>query len=772
MKQFILCSIGLLFSLSTYAQALTQTIKGRILDAESGQPVIGANVAITSLNPVKGSSSDAEGYFKITAVPVGRHSLKITSLGYEDAAVKELSVGAGKEIDLTIKLIESLKQLAEVTIKAQKQHGEALNDMASVSARSFTVEQTKRYAAAINDPARMAQAFAGVTTSDDTNNQIIIRGNSPKGLLWRMEGVEVPNPNHFAEEGSTGGGISALSVNVLSNSDFFTGAFPAEYGNATSGVFDLKMRRGNTEKREYAIQAGIIGLDVAAEGPFSKNGKASYLANYRYSSLDLLNKLGFQIAGDAVPKFQDGAFKLHFSLNPKTTLSVWGMGGLSKQETDKSTETEAFHSDRGMSGINLVRNLNEKAFLEAIVSFAYNRSTYDFVRKDRNESSTENFEHTALRASVMYNHKFNAQHTLRTGLIASNLHYNLFDKTVNPAQTRTFINQAGQTQLLQAYAQWKYRLSSALTLNSGVHTMLLTLNKQYSVEPRLGLRWVLAPRHAVSAGLGLHSRMESISTYLAQIQVGDKPAETLNQNLKLPKAAHAVLGYEFRPNDEWRIQAELYYQYLYNVPIGILTTTDARLRAEAMLNRVDGFVNDPLASDGTGQNYGLEITIEKFLTNGFYLLSTTSLYDSKYTARDGIQRNTRFNGQFVQNILAGKEWKVGKKKTNVFALNTRVVLAGGNRFVPVDLAKSIKQNGTVRVWTAAYSEQLPNYFRPDVRISYTKNRHKTTSTISLDIQNVVNRLNAYNRYYSTATKQIETDTQMGLIPILNYRLEF
>ncbi|MFN8354631.1 MAG: TonB-dependent receptor [Spirosomataceae bacterium] len=772
MKFISFFSIIFLFCYALIAQPLTQTIKGRVVDAESGLAVIGANVAILNLSPQKGSSTDAQGYFKIQQVPVGRYTIKITSLGYEDATIQELSVGSGKEIDLTIKLTESLHQLAEVTIKAQKQFGEALNDMASISARSFTVEQTKRYAASINDPARMAQSFAGVTTTDDTNNQIIIRGNSPKGLLWRMEGVEVPNPNHFAEEGSTGGGISALSVNVLSNSDFFTGAFPAEYGNATSGVFDLRMRRGNNEKHEYALQAGIIGIDVAAEGPFAKQGGASYLANYRYSSLDLLNSLGFQIAGDAVPKFQDAAFKLHFPLNTKTTLSVWGMGGLSKQEIDKATYQEAFHSDRGMSGVNYVRQLNEKAFIEAIVAFAYNRSKYDYTRKDRVQVSAENFEHTALRASLLYNHKFSAKHTLRTGFIASNLAYNLLDKNSTATQTNVSIDQHGQTQLLQAYAQWKYRLSQAVTFNTGFHTMFLTLSNQFSVEPRMGLRWAVAPGHTLSAGFGLHSRMESISTYLAQIQVTDKVSETLNKNLKFPKAAHGVLGYEFRPNDEWRIQTEVYYQYLYNVPIGLPTATDTRLRAEALLNAVSNYVNDALSSDGTGRNYGLEITIEKFLTRGFYLLSTTSLYDSRYTARDGVLRSTRFNGQFVQNLLAGKEWKVGRTKTNLIAFNTRVVWAGGNHIVPVDLTKSIKQNTTVRDYANAYGAQLPNYFRPDIRISYTKNRKKTTSTLSLDIQNIINRLNAYNLYYDSATKQIQTDTQMGLIPILNYRLEF
>ncbi|TAG21070.1 MAG: TonB-dependent receptor [Cytophagia bacterium] len=761
-----------IFVVAAHAQTLTQTVKGRVIDTESRRPVVGASVSVLTVSPLVGASTDSDGFFKILNVPVGRHSLIISSIGYESTAIKELLVGSGKEIELNILLSESLQQLQEVTIKAQKEHGAPLNDMASVSARSFSVEQVKRFAAAINDPARMALTFAGVASNNDQSNALIIRGNTPKGVLWRMEGVEIPNPNHFAEEGATGGGISALSVNVLGNSDFFTGAFPAEYGNATSGVFDLKLRNGNNEKREYAAQVGVMGLDVAAEGPFSKNNKASYLVNYRYSTLEILKQIGVNPAGDATPNFQDMAFKLFFPVGNKHTLSLWGMGGLSKQLRDRTDRTDAFHSDRGVVGLNWVHLVSDKTFIDATLSWAASRSTYDATRKERVFIREQSYTNEAYRASFQINHKFNAQHALRVGGIVSNLHFNLLNRTIDGPKTSIFIDQKDDTHLLQGYAQWKFRASPALSLNVGFHATVLQLNGQSAAEPRLGMRWTVAPRHTLSAGFGVHSRTEAISTYFAQIKTNATESGLANKNLKLMKSRHYVLGYEYRPHTDWRLQVEVYYQQHYDLPIGPANTKNAFLKTFSLVNSLDGYSNDSLVSNGTGRNYGIDFSIEKSLTNGFYLMLNTSIYEAKYTAADGVERNSRFNGNFVQNLLLGKEWKVGKRKTNSFGLNLRSLWAGGNRYTTYDLAQAQKRNSDVRIWNQAYAEQIPHYFRMDSRVSYTKNRKKATYTISLDLQNLTNRLNKYDPYYSGTTRNYVFDTQLGLVPILNWRVEF
>jgi len=224
--------------------------------------LIGANVALSNSNPAKGTVTDINGYFEIKKVPIGRQSIEVSYVGYKSAFINNIYVYAGKESELTIKLEEKIEQFEEVVVKSMNRKDQPLNEMAQVSARSFSVEETERYAGSVGDPSRMAASYAGVLTLGTQINDIIIRGNSTTGLIYRLEGLKIPNPNHFGSLSSSGGTFSMINNNVLSNSDFYTGAFPAEFGNATSGVFDLKLRKGNNEKNEDLAQIGAGGFEL------------------------------------------------------------------------------------------------------------------------------------------------------------------------------------------------------------------------------------------------------------------------------------------------------------------------------------------------------------------------------------------------------------------------------------------------------------------------------------------------------------------------------
>lgn len=763
-------------SLAQNTTSLTQTIKGYIIDQASEEPIIGANVIVLGTDPLLGSSTDVDGFFKIENVQVGRHSLQISCIGYEDAYLNELELGSAKEMVLRLSLQESLISMDAVVVKAKRLTGAPANDMVSVSGRSFSVEQSQRYAASVNDPARLALSFAGVSTRDDEGNEIIIRGNSPRGVLWRMEGIEIPNPNHFSYEGSSGGGISALSSHILANSDFLISAFPAEYGNAASGIFDLKLRRGNNEKREYAFQAGVLGLDIAAEGPIGEKGGASYLGNYRYSTLGILSEMGFLSTDDATEKttFQDAAFKVHLPAKKGSYTSVWGMGGLSKQTFKNQQETSTYSSDRGVIGINHRFFIKEKTYLESILSYGATEVQDVFSYQDEEDTyaNSDRFINKTVRASINYNEKLNAKNTIRIGALGHRLAYDLYQWYDENEVSTTSVDEDGNTYFIQAYAQWKKRLGARLQLNTGVHSSLLTLNNQYAIEPRMGLRWNYKAGHVISLGAGLHSRLDALPLYFARIEGDNGQITQANKNLELSKSAHFVAGYEWRFNEQWRVQAEVYYQHLYDIPIGTAHTDNIYTLNQSWLNEEDGFVNDSLFNDGTGRNYGVEISVEKFFTDGWYLLATTSLYRSLYTARSGVEHNSRFDGRFVQNVLVGKEWQVGRNKKNVFGLNLRANYAGGNRETPIDLEASRAAAETVRDYNRIYEDQGPAYFRSDFRISFRKNKAKTASVFSLDIQNITNRKNVYRSYYSSSQDQIVQATQIGLIPVFNYKLEF
>ena len=294
MKKLMISALFLLLAAGMYAQNLLprQTIRGIIIDEQSNQPLSGVTIRIETLDAQPSSISTASGAFSISEVPVGRHRLRISRVGYEESVINNIEVTSTKEVVLELRLREKVQVLNEVVVTSGKSKFKALNESTVVSARQLSMDEAVRYSGTRNDPSRMAQNFAGVSGPNDARNDIVIRGNSPSGVLWRMDGIDIPNPNHYSTVGSTGGPVTILNTNTLKNSDFITSAFPAQYGNAVAGVFDLRMRNGNAEKTEWLGQMGFNGFELGVEGPLGKNKKSSYLFDYRYSLVAAIQAVG------------------------------------------------------------------------------------------------------------------------------------------------------------------------------------------------------------------------------------------------------------------------------------------------------------------------------------------------------------------------------------------------------------------------------------------------------------------------------------------------
>lgn len=770
------------------AQVPTQTLRGTVTDAESHAPLGGVNVVILDLDPPKGAITDERGEFKITEVPVGRHNLRLRLSGYEDRLIPEVLVSSGKEVVLAVPLTESINEAAveTVEIKGNESGSAPVNDMASVSARSFSLDETKRYAASVNDPARMASAFAGVVSNNDQSNEIVIRGNSPRGLLWRIEGIEIPNPNHFSEEGASGGGVSMLSASMMDQSDFYTGAFPAEYGNALSGVFDIQLRKGNDQQREYALQLGTLGADFAFEGPFSKKSRASYLVNYRYSTLAVLKLWGLKVAGNAVPDYQDLSWRLYFPTRKAGVFSCFALGGLSQifdeakrdsteWTTERSRHDESFRSDMGVAGLSHLMPFGEKTYLKSVVAISGSRVRFTDSRVQDDYSTQDQYREqylsTAVRASFLLNRKLSARHTVRAGLIFGQLNYDFSveSRATDSSEMATVMDRNGGSQQWQTYIQWKWRLSERLQLNAGMHYLFFSMNADHSVEPRAGLRWDLDSKTTLSLGGGLHSRLEPMTTYLGEQVLPDSSVIQPNRNIRFTRAAHAVLGLDKVLLKDLHTRVEIYYQYLFRVPVA-----DDSNSSFSTLNYEGGLIDYPLVNTGTGRNFGVDITLQKYLTHNWYFLGTGSVFTSRYTAPDGVERSTRFNGGHALNLLAGREFRVGKKndKSNLLFADLRFVWTGGQRYTPLDLAASQAAGSGIFLYDQRYSLQNPDFLRLDLRFGYRKNRPKSCHILSVDVRNATNRQNVFRQFYNAETQQIETTYQLGIIPVLNYRVEF
>ncbi|MBN2175498.1 MAG: TonB-dependent receptor, partial [Bacteroidales bacterium] len=761
MKKSYLILIIQCLTILTFAQKeITQTIRGTVSDKITLVTLPGANVVLLGSNPLIGVSTDADGRFRLENVPIGRVDIKISYIGYQDIILSGLNLQSGKELVLDLKMEEMAVMTDEVIISAEQDKSTAINDMATVSARSFTVEESERYAGSRNDVARMASNFAGVRGTDDSRNDIIIRGNSPSGLLWRLEGVDIPNPNHYGATESTGGPVSILNNNQLANSDFLTGAFPAEYGNAVSGVFDLKMRNGNDEKHEFLGQIGFNGFEMGAEGPISKKNGSSYLINYRYSTLEFFDLLGIEFGtGTTIPKYQDLSFKVNLPKTKAGSFSVFGIGGLSdvsfldseKDTTDTKLDFyggEGYDlingSDLAVIGVSHMILINNNTYTKLTLAGTYHdfHTLIDSITPDdfrilpyfRNSHREQK-----LFANFFLNKKINSQHTLKTGFTLSRLFYDFIDSVYNDDFNRFDIitDFDGKTYLFQPYFEWQYKITNDLTLNSGLHYQEFFYNNSWSVEPRAGIKWKFQPNQTLNLGYGYHSQLAPITVYFNQTRLTDGSYYKPNTNLDMTHSQHIVMGYDWNLNENLRLKSEIYYQFITNAGVD-----GNGQNSYSILNQGANFyvwTPDTLSNEGTGQNYGLELTLEKFLSNGLYYLVTTSLYDSKYKGSDGIERNTAFNGNFVLNGLIGKEWELGnnpekkKKKQYTFLFDLKATYAGGQRYTPINVIQTGPNDFVADYDEAnAYSQQFKDYFRTDLRIALRENTKKISMEFAID----------------------------------------
>lgn len=809
-KSFLTAFICLLFTSLSYAQQLTQTIRGTLIDIDSQSPLIGASVVIAGSHPIIGTTTDVDGKFRLNDIPTGRITIQLSYIGYEPKTIPNIVVNSGKEVVLQLSMQESTIKMKEAVVTANREKGKAVNDMAMISARSISAEETNRYAGGFNDPSRIVSNFAGVSNTGDGSNDIIVRGNSPKYIQWRLEGIQIPNPNHFADQGAVGGSVSTLNNNMLATSDFYTGAFTPEFGDVLSGVYDLKLRAGNNEKFESVFGFGLLGTDITLEGPFKKGYGGSYLINYRYSTASLIKDLGL-IDVNGIPKFQDAAFKIVLPSKKAGTFSFFGLSGLSSFSfEDVKPSIWQTPGNNGMKGdieedyekgahqinvgLNHTYSINTKSFLKTTLSYSnegiqddimekrivklYN-SSGEFTR-DSIASKRQNLKgritKSSYRGAITYNNKLSAKHKIQVGAKYALFNFDNNQSRFNDSTNTRFttLDFKGDVSTIRNFISWKYRLNENITLVSGIHNMNVLLNNKSTVEPRIAINWKLNNLNSIHAGYGNHSNMESIHNYFTRVKQPDGSITQPNKNLDLLKAHHYVLGYERRLSENMVLKAESYYQYLYDIPV------ENNINSHySTINEGLDFKYVDLVNEGTGENYGVELTLERFFNKGYYYLINGSLFNSTYKALDGKERNTRYNGNYLVNFLCGKEFDgLGKKQNKTLTLNAKVFFAGGKRIIPLlrdnngNLAVDAKNN---QFWDygKAYEDKIEDIYHITLSASYKFNNPKGTHEIFMNLDNVTNNKGKLSEYYDESEPgSVGHLTQFGFFPNLMYRVYF
>lgn len=794
---FIFLFIAIFPSLS---QIPSQVIKGRVVDTDARFGIVGVNVVLyqdTVL--IKGASTDLEGYYRIEGVPLGRYRLVFLSIGYNTGVKAQVIIDAGKEMVIDMELEESILELETVTVTAYNKN-ETVNEMALVSTRMFDAQETQRYAGSRQDPARMASNFAGVQGADDSRNDIVIRGNSPLGVLWKVEGVNIPNPNHFGVSGSTGGPVSILNNKTIAKSDFFTGAFPAEYGNSLAGVFDLNLRNGNQDKHEFSGQFGFLGTEVMAEGPINKDKRSTYIATYRYSTASIFSALGIDIGTDAVPKYQDASFRINMPLKNNASISFFGLGGSSDIDIVISNQNDTsevdlygdndrdqyFGTQMGVLAATYERSVNSRLFLNSTFSTSIEnqRAEHNYVFRQVDAAGSfavdsivdymrYTFSQTKLSNASYVNYKINKKHVIKAGFNYDFITYNYQD-SIDLNSTGNWLvrwNYEGSASLIQAYAQLKSKLSNSVTMNLGWHSQLYSLNDSKSLfEPRISLKWAIDEKQSISGGFGLHSQLQPQYNYFYRSDIAGIVNEH-NSDMDFSRSTHYVLAYDKLLSDNIRIKLETYYQTLSDIPIELTPSSFSLLNQGSAFSR---FFPNKLENKGTGTNYGLEFTAERFFSKGYFLMFTGTIYDSKYIGSDGIERNTDFNGNFVVNLLGGTEKKIGRKSS--LGIGGTITLAGGKRYGIVDNASSILERELIYLDEDYNEYQFKNYFRTDLKLNYKLNTKKTTHELAVDLVNIFATENILSLTYApvpgSTASPIRKNFQLGRLPVFYYKIDF
>ena len=810
MKHLSLILILLIASLNAHSQQMTQTIRGTVIDNDTEQPLIGASIFVMESNPPISAITDVDGKFRLAEIPLGRVSIRFTYAGYKSVIKENVVINSGKEVILNVGLFESIENLEEVVIKGKREPGKALNEMSIISSRSISAEETNRYAGGFNDPAKITANFAGVGNSQDGGNNIIVRGNSPKYMQWRLEGIQITNPNHFGDQSAVGGSISVLNNNLLSTSDFQTGAFSAEYGDVLSGIYDVKLRAGNNEKFESAVSFGLLGTDLTLEGPLAKDYDGSFLVNYRYSTVSIIGDLGLVDIG-GIPKFQDAAFKVVLPTEKIGSFSLFGIWGTSsflfedvKPEIWVTPGTNGFNGSvvedfkKGANLLNIGANhtifIGEKSYLKTMGSYSsegindkifesrvariFNTSTNEL--EDSLISTRENFTNkikkSTSRLAMTFNHKVNAKSKFQVGTKFGSINYlskqsQLLDTTDTRISLVDFDENIGT---IRNFVNLNHRFSNSLQMVAGFHNMNVLLNNKSTFEPRIAFKWQLNESNNIHAGYGRHSMIESVHHYFAQIPDENGNLIEPNQDLDLLKADHFVVGYKKRFGSNTVLKGEVYYQNLFNLPVENSDTSIYSTINEGVDVKYADLVNE-----GTGRNYGVELTLEQSFKNNFYYMINGSLFESKYTALDGIERNTQFSGDYIVNFLAGKEYTGrGKKENQTLGINGKLFFGGGKKIIPLlrdsqgNLAVDPDEN-LFYDYDRAYEDKIQDIYLLVISASYKWNKPKATHEVFLNLDNVTNFKGKLSEYYDEDVEgNLANVTQFGLFPNLLYRVYF
>lgn len=765
MKIYFLLFIFLILASESHSQQ-TSSVTGKITDESTGLPLRKAAISILRGETlVAGSRTMPDGFFTITDVPVGEYTIRINLVGYNTILLDNVVVVSGEPTDLRIQM--SVVSTEEIVVEENR--FTKPNDIAN-SVKTLRYEEIRRSPGGFEDVGRVLQTLPGVSFVNNGRNDLIVRGGAPTENLFVVDNAVVPNINHFGSQGSTGGPVSIIELDFVNEVDFISGAFPARFGDKLSSVLDIRLRDGNRNRFLADINLSATGLGAVLEGPIGSKKKGSWLFSASRSYLDLIfNAAGFGF----VPEYSSAQLKALYEFSGKNSLTVNLWGNIDKVRFNNDDEEDRQDNE------NILQN-NQNGYVNtyefrtilspvSLLKLNLGRTYTNFDYSGRDSAFSEIFSNNSEEGNTTIKAEYLVSPSGSTQ-IETGAGWNFINSTADLlriADTTYFVDDAtGSRYVLPdldtyselntgkafAFAQVSQVILKNFRLNLGArYDYFSEINNKSYFSPRASLVYSVSPKLNLSFGYGIFYQSPSL-VWLTGYEE--------NKRLNDIRADHYVAGVEYLFTSDLRIVVEGYHKNYSDYPTSTIRPFIILSNTGGDFEQTQDFGIEPLVSKGTGYSRGIELYLQKALTSDFYGLLNLSLFDAKYTALDGVERNSSFNNRYLFTALGGyrpgKEWEISGKFRWV----------GGRPFTPIDPA-----NGNQLV-SRYNSEFLPDFNSLDIRVDKRWNFNDWTLITYIDIQNVYGKKNISGYRWNEYTKQIEANESIGTLPTIGINAIF
>lgn len=738
------------------------TLEGVVLDAATNTPLIGVNVVV--MHTPLGAITDLEGKFSIGNIPVGNYSVQFRLIGYASSIKTDIIIRPQRITVVRAELNESVIESEQVTVTAGYFRQQDIQAMHSVG---FSREEIRRAPGSGGDVSRIIMSLPSLAKVNDQSNSLIVRGGSPLENAFYIDGIEIPNINHFPTQGATGGPIGMINVDLIDEVNFHTGAFSPVYGDKLSSILDIRFREGNRNEFDAQADLNIAGFGGVAEGPLGEMG--SYLVSARRSYLEYVMRM-FDVGTTVAPSYGDVQGKVVIDLSPSHKLNFIGLYGDDHNNPDRKAAVEndmlAYGNQdiyqsaagivwRALWGANATSTTTIGTLSSTFNEDFFETNSGSLLVKNRSTEAAVNFRTVNLI-------KFSSVHSVEFGIEGKRLmnsydnFYGAFSNAVGDSTpAAAMINQI-TAHAIGGFASYIVHPFSAVTFSIGSRLDYFSLNDRTVVSPRVSLAYQLDDITSLTISSGMYYQ------HLPLLLISQNNA---NRSLRDPYAVHYVVGIDRLLTDDTRLSVEIYMKEYYDLPVD--PADPSLFLVDEVLYRYGFFMNHgPLTNSGKARTRGIEVTVQKKLAEDFYGLASATYFRSTYKGADDVWRNRIFDNQIIVSAEGGY------KPNNEWEFSARWIYAGGTPYTPFDLDRSQELQRAVFNPRRINDARYPEYHSMNVR--FDKRFHFSSSNLVLYVSawNVYDRKNVASYFWNEAENKQGTIYQWNLLPIFGIEYEW